>query len=293
MGATDPQKMESAISDLSEVMKRDAVTSVLLVPVWPNCTLAVGGLGHYLEERGLATTQISLIREHTEIIKPPRALWVPFELGRPFGVPKDSVYQKKVLKHALDLFERSSGPILEDFPDESPYNQEMPAPVLCPVQFEPRSREQERVSKQVAEFQTEILQLRSWYERAIKTRNRTTAGISGLSIEEVVELVTRFVGDESQDALMVEEDLVDRIRMACEDLKAYYFEAVSAQPGQRTDGESFTNWFWGETHAAGLINEMRKISLKDPSGKIAHLGKLLLVPRTQLHHFHKEQKSEL
>ena len=33
MGATDPQKMESAISDLSEVMKKDAVTSVLLVPV--------------------------------------------------------------------------------------------------------------------------------------------------------------------------------------------------------------------------------------------------------------------
>ena len=154
---------------------------------------------HYLEKRGLATTQISLIREHTEIIKPPRDLRVPFELGRPFGVPKDSVFQKKVLKYALDLFERSSGTILEDFPEESPYNQEIIGPVVCPVQFEPRSREQVGVSKRVAPFQAEILQLRSWYEHAKKTRNRTKAGISGLSIEEVAELVTRFVGDETRD----------------------------------------------------------------------------------------------
>ena len=33
MGATDPQKMESVISELTKVMKKDAVTSVLLVPV--------------------------------------------------------------------------------------------------------------------------------------------------------------------------------------------------------------------------------------------------------------------
>ena len=28
-----------------------------------------------LEEAGLVTTSISLIREHTEMLKPPRALW--------------------------------------------------------------------------------------------------------------------------------------------------------------------------------------------------------------------------
>ena len=54
------------------------------------CTRAVGALGHYLERGGVPTTQISLIREHTERIRPPRALWVPFELGRPFGVPHDA-----------------------------------------------------------------------------------------------------------------------------------------------------------------------------------------------------------
>ena len=34
----------------------------------------MGGLAHTLEDEGIATTQISLIRLHTEKIKPPRAL---------------------------------------------------------------------------------------------------------------------------------------------------------------------------------------------------------------------------
>ncbi len=57
----------------------------------------------------MPTTQISLIREHTEKIKPPRALWVPFELGRPLGVPNDAAFQNRVITAALDLFEAPSG----------------------------------------------------------------------------------------------------------------------------------------------------------------------------------------
>ncbi len=248
----------------------------------------MGGVGHYFEEQELATTQISLIREHTETIKPPRALWVPFELGRPFGVPNDSEFQRSVLEHALDLLERPSGPVLEDFPEEAPDLEKSPVQVVCPVQFQSRSNKEEGDSRLMEDFNAEILQLRNWYERALKTRNRTTTGISGLSTAEAAELVSRFIEDETREALMAEEDLVDRIRMACEDLKAYYFEAVSAQPGQPTDSESLANWFWGQTHAARVIHEMRKICLNDPTGKVALLGKLLLVPRTQLHQFKNE-----
>ena len=55
-------------------------------------------MAHYIEEEGLATTQISLVRLHTEKIKPPRALWVPYELGRPLGQPNDPEFQKRVLR---------------------------------------------------------------------------------------------------------------------------------------------------------------------------------------------------
>lgn len=78
----------------------------------------MGALGHYLEEEGLATTQISLIREHTVRIRPPRALWVPFPLGRPMGEPGDTAGQIRVLTAALRLFEADQGPVLVDWVGE-------------------------------------------------------------------------------------------------------------------------------------------------------------------------------
>ena len=78
----------------------------------------MGALGHYLENEGLPTVQISLIREHTEKIKPPRALWVPFELGRPLGVPGNATFQTEALRRTLALLEAPSGPLLADFPQE-------------------------------------------------------------------------------------------------------------------------------------------------------------------------------
>lgn len=80
----------------------------------------MGALGHYLEEKGIPTTQISLIAEHTQHIQPPRALWVPFELGRPLGPPDHPQFQTRVALAALHLLEAQQGPILESFPDEAP-----------------------------------------------------------------------------------------------------------------------------------------------------------------------------
>ena len=41
----------------------------------------MGGLAHYIEDEGVPTTQISLIREHTEKIKPPRVRHARTENG--------------------------------------------------------------------------------------------------------------------------------------------------------------------------------------------------------------------
>ena len=81
----------------------------------------MSALGYFLEQEGIATVSISLIREHTAAMNPPRALWVPFMLGRPLGVPNDAAFQRKVALSALQLLERDSGPVLEDFPDDAPY----------------------------------------------------------------------------------------------------------------------------------------------------------------------------
>ncbi len=80
----------------------------------------MGGLSHYFENEGIPTTSVSLIREHTERLRPPRALAVPFELGRPFGAPGEPDFQRRVLSACLELFVRKTGPVLEDFPDAPP-----------------------------------------------------------------------------------------------------------------------------------------------------------------------------
>ncbi len=81
----------------------------------------MSALGHYIEDEGIATVAVSLIRPQTENTRPPRALWVPFELGRPFGPPNDPVFQKRVILAALRLLERGGGPVrIADFPDDDP-----------------------------------------------------------------------------------------------------------------------------------------------------------------------------
>jgi hypothetical protein len=248
----------------------------------------VGGLAHYIEEEGIATTQISLIREHTEIIKPPRALWVSFDLGRPLGAPNDPPFQRSVLQHALELFKAQAGPVLEDFAQDAPDTGDNHAQVACPVNFQtrPGPGAQSSIRKLTDGFIAEIELMRPWYEIGRKKRNRTTTGVSGLSLDAAAELIGRFIEEAATKAALPEDpSLPDKLRMACEDIKAYYLEAVLAQPGQPTDSKSLADWFWGETTAALVINEVRKICLDAPSKKMSILGKLLLIPRSQVHRF--------
>src|SRR5918994_7102241 len=90
-----------------------------------------------MEREGIPTAQVSLIREQTAAARPPRALWVPFMLGRPFGAPNERDFQRRVLRHLLSLFERSSGPVLEDFPQDAPGGALGDSAFACPVSFTP------------------------------------------------------------------------------------------------------------------------------------------------------------
>src|SRR5438309_10036453 len=124
---------------------------------------------------GLPTTQISLIREHTVKITPPRALWVPFELGRPLGCPGDAAFQTRVLRAALQLLEAPSGPVLVDFPDDAP-TAEGSTSLVCPVSFVAPLEDLRDTDLLRAALQREIDQLRTWYNLAVTRRGRTTVG---------------------------------------------------------------------------------------------------------------------
>lgn len=63
----------------------------------------------------MATVSISLLREVTEILKPPRALFVPFKMGFPLGEPNHVELQQTVIKQGLALFDKIETPLLVDF----------------------------------------------------------------------------------------------------------------------------------------------------------------------------------
>ena len=127
--------------------------------------------------------------------------------------------------------------------------------------------------------------MRTWYDLAREKKKRTTTGVTGFSPEETTEFLSAFVKGELPKAKLKNTSIADSIRMAAEDLKAYYFEAVSAQPGQPTDSLRLANWFWGETVAALVINSIRRVCLEHKDKNMELLGKFLLVPRSQLYRF--------
>lgn len=68
-----------------------------------------------LEREGITTVSLSLLREVTAQLKPPRALWVPFPMGYPLGEPNNQDLQHEVIAAALKLLERNDVPVLEPF----------------------------------------------------------------------------------------------------------------------------------------------------------------------------------
>ena len=80
------------------------------------CNQSVGLIASVIEKSGIPTVALSLLREVTERVRPPRSLYVPFPLGYPLGRPREPLLQRQILRAALHLLERSDSlPILEDY----------------------------------------------------------------------------------------------------------------------------------------------------------------------------------
>jgi len=79
------------------------------------CHQSVGLIQRAIEYAGITTVSISLLREITEKIQPPRALFVPFPLGSPLGEPNNSVLQTRIIEVAFKLLTRNDIPAFESF----------------------------------------------------------------------------------------------------------------------------------------------------------------------------------
>jgi hypothetical protein len=204
------------------------------------------------------------VREHTETVRPPRALWVTFDLGRPLGIPDDPPFQRRVVKAALDLLAQTDGPLIADYPEHVPEMTDFSG-WACPINLAPA-----KIDSLIAE----IDRLATWYDRSVTTLGRTTVGVSGLDMPAAGALVSRALDGELPEAQALKE--------AIDDLRAYYLEAASAFPDPGTSATR-KKWFWDETRFAQAILALQpKLAASaDPQHKI--LASLTLIPATERH----------
>ncbi|MBT5430476.1 MAG: hypothetical protein HOK89_11185, partial [Rhodospirillaceae bacterium] len=150
----------------------------------------MGGLAHYLEKAGIPTSQISLIRKHTEELRPPRALFVPFELGRPFGNPNDPDLQRAVLRSALELLRENDGPIIADFnylDDRKTQDSSSMTDWACPVNLEKPSTVVTDLDKLASQLTQEVRLLEPWYHESMKNlKGRKLNGLTNYTNEELI-----------------------------------------------------------------------------------------------------------
>ena len=248
----------------------------------------MGALGHYIEREGVPTAQISLIREQTAAINPPRALWVPFMLGRPFGAPNEPDFQRKVLRAALSLFERASGPVLEDFAEDAPAADAPAEGFACPVNFAAAGATE---ADPVDAMQREIAQLAPWYDLAVRRRGRSTVGISGMTVDEAAIHAASYLDGAPRPPAIPGVSAGVALKRACDDVKAFHYEAVAAQPGNLS-AKAIDEWFWRETAAAKVFLAIQQACLKSSDESLQPLGKLSLVPRAVSHHLAEMQQKQ-
>jgi len=128
-------------------------------------------LARQFEAAGLVTMSISLVREHSAMIKPPRALWVPFPFGMPIGHPGDVAQQRRVLQGVFAMLEETV-PVLKDLTGEED-GDDLPGPVQASSVPGPEAG----VGRDVA---GEVSEMRRYQERWLARGGRTAVGLTGV-----------------------------------------------------------------------------------------------------------------
>ena len=235
----------------------------------------MSGLAHYFESEGFATVLVGFVREHIELIKPPRALWLDFPMGRPMGKPNDPAYQLKVIRAAFELLERSSGPVLEDFPDVIQVKNGRMGYAL-PPELVLGKNDIGDVDALVAEVQAEVEALRPAYDAAVAARGRTTVGASELEIEGLAPHIAAFVKGDKPRSPRKGLSPIPALKLVIEDLQAYYTETRTHRDGI-DDFELLGKWFWEKSKAGLLILWLEAVALETEDRVLRQVVDLSLV----------------
>jgi hypothetical protein len=241
----------------------------------------VGVIQRQIEAQGISTVSISLFRPFTEIVKPPRALWVPFPFGRPLGAPNNKQVQHRVIAAAFSLLARSHGPVIEDFvlaPEEEHLDaKHQTVGKKCGAKgcslddalFDDLDTEAdsepaiEPYDKDFEALRAEIFSLQNDHRAYLqvsggRTQLRDASSVPG-SIENAALVLHQFA---SKEAIEVPPYIPDHgagrqnnfVRLCADEIKAFYLEARLGRGGEDAENaNAYNNWLWYETRAGSLI----------------------------------------
>lgn len=229
----------------------------------------------------MATASISLVREQTEKLRPPRALWVPYALGRPLGSADDPAFQRNVIRASLAMLRTATEPTIEDYPVEAP-QEAGPGQWSCPLSIAPPDGDDTLVGRLLAE----VTRLRPWSAETRRARGRTLFGASGATVDQVDDVARALAGMAETGELQAppagdvewafSQPLL--VRHLADDLRTYYHEAIAAQPGPGAPNHDALNqWIFGGT-ALGTTLQLVADHLTALGTPAALLVRGLLIP---------------
>jgi len=207
---------------------------------------------------------IGLVKLHLEKTAPPRALWVPFELGRPIGPPANPEFQREVLEQALRLVETAKSTTIQDFAKDDPRSKANPAWTA------PSLKNHSTIADECAE-------LKSSYQRQCVDKSRTSVGVAKTPVTELAAL---FDEAYTQSSLQkIRDDISARLmfRLAIDDLKAYYIEAALADQNSPSS-QQLHDWLWQDTLLGQQMRELRHRFMNSGDVKLTDLGTKFIVP---------------
>jgi len=199
-------------------------------------------------------------------------------MGRPMGKPNDPDYQMAVIRKAFSLLDKTSGPVLEDFPDVIPVVNGRMGYAL-PEELVIAKEDIGDVDQLVAEIKTEMQVIRPAYDAAVAARGRTTVGASELPIQEFVPYIAEFVKGNKPKSPRKGLPPVPLLKLVVEDLAAYYTEARTHRDNI-DDIELLGKWFWEETKSGELLLWLEAVSLESDDKVLAQIVEMsLITPR--------------
>lgn len=211
----------------------------------------------------------------------PRALYVPFDLGRPLGASNNLDFQRRVLRAALELLVAAEGPILVDFPEDAPAGSETgPDGWACPIANLAKPDDKIPLDRLYEEFNREVPQLRPWYDLGVERRGRTA--VVYFSPDAAGSFPQAFASGLIPPSPLEDVPTASALRLAAQDIKAFYYEAVASRPGASPPtGTAFSLGFWQETAAGSVLKKIRERCLREEDPELRKTAALLFVPADQ------------